>query len=80
MPNNSNYSLEDIKDAIIDLYQNVKIRKQSETISIDESYLNKEKLSLENVSPLTLISYIKPNITQINIIQTLTINFYFNEM
>ena len=62
MPNNSNYSLEDIKDAIIDLYQNVKIRKQSETISIDESYLNKEKLSLENVSPLTLISYIKNHI------------------
>ena len=62
MKNNSNYNLDEIKEAIIDLYQNVKIRKQSETISIDDSYLKKEKLSLENVSPLTLISYIKNHI------------------
>lgn len=62
MKNNSNYNLDEIKEAIIDLYQNVKIRKQSETISIDDSYLKKEKLYLENVSPLTLISYIKNHI------------------
>ena len=62
MKNNSNFNIEEIKEAIIDLYQNVKIRKQSETISIDDFYLNKEKISLENVSPLTLISYIKNHI------------------
>ena len=62
MKNNSNFNIEEIKEAIIDLYQNVKIRKQSETISIDDSYLNKEKISLQNVSPLTLISYIKNHI------------------
>ena len=62
MPNNSNYTLDQIKEAIIDLYQNVKIRKESETITIDESYLKKEKSTLENVSPLTLISYIKNHI------------------
>ena len=62
MTNNFNFNLDEIKEAIIDLYQNVKIRKQSETISIDDSYLKKEKLSLENVSPLTLISYIKNHI------------------
>ena len=62
MTNNFNFNLDEIKEAIIDLYQNVKIRKQSETISIDDSYLNKEKLSLKNVSPLTLISYIKNHI------------------
>ena len=63
MPNNSNYTLNQIKEAIIDLYQNVKIRKESETITIDESYLKKEKSTLENVSPLTLISYIKTHIS-----------------
>ena len=62
MPNNSNYTLEQIKEAIIDLYQNVKIRKESETITIDESFLKKEKSTLEKVSPLTLISYIKNHI------------------
>ena len=50
---------EELKLSIIDLYQNVKIRKQSDAKSIDKSFLEKEKSSLVSISPKVLIEYIK---------------------
>ena len=50
---------EDLKNSIIELYQNVKIRKQSDTKRIDQEFLDQEKLSLQTVSSISLIDYIK---------------------
>ena len=50
---------EDLKNSIIELYQNVKIRKQSDTKRIDQDFLDQEKLSLQTVSSISLIDYIK---------------------
>ena len=49
----------ELKDSIIELYQNVKIRKQSNTNIFDRDYLEKEKISLSSISPIILIDYIK---------------------
>ena len=50
---------EDIKASLIELYQTVKIRKQSDIKKIDKEYLEQEKTSLLSISPLALIDYIK---------------------
>jgi hypothetical protein len=50
---------EELKLSIIDLYQSVKIRKQSDSKLIDNSFLEKEKASLISISPKVLIEYIK---------------------
>ena len=50
---------EEIKNSIIELYQTVKIRKQTDTKKIDKVYLEQEKTSLLSISPLALIDYIK---------------------
>ena len=50
---------ESLKYSIIELYQMVKIRKQSDTKKIDKEYLDQEKSSLQTVSSLSLIDYIK---------------------
>ncbi len=59
-----------IEDAIIDLYLNVKIRKQEEVFlklifqieNYDESSQEKEKEKLRKASPYTIIEYIKSSI------------------
>ena len=56
-------NLETLKQAIIDLYQIVKIRKQSDTQNIDNLFLEQEKLSLSSISPIVLIDYIKIHLT-----------------
>ena len=48
-----------LKNSIIELYQSVKIRKQSETKNIDKEFLEQEKSSLQSLSPKSLIDYIK---------------------
>ena len=50
---------EELKLSIIDLYQHVKIRKQSDTKLLDKSFLEQEKTSLISISPKILIEYIK---------------------
>ena len=50
---------EDLKNSIIELYQSVKIRKQSDTKKIDKDFLEQEKASLKSISSLSLIDYIK---------------------
>ena len=50
---------ETLKNSIIELYQSVKIRKQSDTKKIDKEFLEQEKISLQSVSPLSLLDYIK---------------------
>ena len=50
---------ENLKNSIIELYQSVKIRKQSDTKKIDKDFLEQEKSSLQSVSSLSLIDYIK---------------------
>ena len=45
-----------LKNSIIELYQSVKIRKQSETKNIDKEFLEQEKISLQSVSPLSIHS------------------------
>ena len=52
-------SEEDLKNSIIELYQSVKIRKQSDTKKIDKEYLEQEKSSLQSLSSQSLIDYIK---------------------
>lgn len=52
-------SLEELKLSIVDLYQQVKIRKQTDPKLLDKSFLEKEKSSLISVSPKILIEYIK---------------------
>ena len=52
-------STEELKLSIIDLYQNVKIRKRSDTKLLDKTFLDKEKASLISISPKVLIEYIK---------------------
>ena len=49
----------DLKNSIIELYQSVKIRKQSNEKQFDKDYLEKEKISLSSISPKVLIDYIK---------------------
>ena len=51
--------IDDLKNSIIDLYQNVKIRKQSDAKLIDKAFLEQEKKSLSSISSLLLIDYIK---------------------
>jgi hypothetical protein len=53
---------DELKQLIIDLYQNIKIRKESDTKVIDKEFLEKEKQSLIPMSPKLLIDYIKTNI------------------
>ena len=52
-------SSEELKLSIIDLYQHIKIRKQSEPQFLDKSFLEREKTSLISISPKILIEYIK---------------------
>ena len=51
-----------LSDAIIDLYQSVKIRKETEAQEIDSDFLEEEKKSLKRLPSITLISYIKSHI------------------
>ena len=51
--------IDDLKNSIIDLYQNIKIRKQSDAKLIDKAFLEQEKKSLSSISSLLLIDYIK---------------------
>ena len=51
-----------LKNSIIELYQCVKIRNQSDTKKIDKDFLDQEKTSLQTVSSLSLINYIKVNL------------------
>jgi len=53
---------ENLKNSIIELYQYIKIRNQSDTKKIDKDYLEQEKTSLQTVSSLSLINYIKVNL------------------
>ena len=50
---------DELKLSIIDLYQTIKIRNQSDTKLLDKSFLDKEKASLISISPKVLIEYIK---------------------
>lgn len=52
-----------LKSAIIDLYQNIKIRKKTDTQKIDETFLQQEKISLQSISPLVLIDYMKTHLS-----------------
>ena len=52
-------NIDDLKNSIVDLYQNVKIRKQSDAKLFDKKFLEEEKSSLLSISPITLINYIK---------------------
>ena len=53
---------DNLKNSIIELYQSIKIRNQSDTKKIDKDYLDQEKSSLQTVSSLSLINYIKVNL------------------
>ena len=54
--------IDELKKSIIELYQIVKIRKESETKIIDKEFLEKEKISLNSISPIVLIDYIKSHL------------------
>ena len=60
---NKTENIEALKQSIIDLYQIVKIRKQSDTQNIDKLFLEQEKLSLSSISSMVLIDYIKTHLT-----------------
>ena len=62
---------EELKQSIIELYQKVKIRKNSKQVIIDKSFLEKEKISLFPISPLVLIQYIK---THLNLLIDIKVN------
>ena len=62
---------EKLKNSIIELYQSVKIRKDSETKKIDKDFLEQEKSSLQSISSLSLIDYIKVNL---NLLINLKVN------
>ena len=62
---------EKLKNSIIELYQSVKIRKDSETKKIDKDFLEQEKSSLQSISSLLLIDYIKVNL---NLLINLKVN------
>jgi hypothetical protein len=51
--------MEELKNSIIDLYQNIKIRKESDIELIDKDYLEKERSTLLSIAPKLLIEYIK---------------------
>ena len=55
-------NIEKIHFALIDLYQRVKIRKESEAKLIDLEFINSEKEKLKKVSCLDLILYIKTHL------------------
>ena len=55
-------SIDKLKESIIELYQNIKIRKESETKIIDKEFLEKEKKSLNSITPMVLIDYIKSHL------------------
>ena len=42
-------NIDDLKNSIVDLYQNVKIRKQSDAKLIDKKFLEEEKSSLLSI-------------------------------
>lgn len=63
--------IDELKDSIIDLYQYVKIRKKSEEKNINETFLEKERISLSTISSKILIDYIK---THINLLIELKVN------
>lgn len=58
----SNTNITKITEALIDLYQSLKIRKESQAQTIDENYLSLERKNLEIIPPIDLITYIKTNI------------------
>ena len=60
--NNNNNNIEKIHLALIDLYQRVKIRKESEAKLIDLEFINLEKEKLKKVCCLDLIIYIKTHL------------------
>ena len=62
---------EKLKNSIIELYQSVKIRKDSETKKIDKDFLEQEKSSVQSISSLSLIDYIKVNL---NLLINLKVN------
>ena len=55
-------SIDKLKESIIELYQNIKIRKESEAKIIDKEFLEKEKKSLNSIAPMVLIDYIKSHL------------------
>ena len=57
--------IDELKKSIIELYQIIKIRKESETKIIDKEFLEKEKISLNSISPMVLIDYIKSHLNLI---------------
>lgn len=57
-----NKSKPTLEEAIIDLYLNVKIRKQEEIETIEDNALEYEKEKLRKIDPITLIGYIKKSI------------------
>ena len=64
-------STDELKLSIIDLYQNVKIRKRSDTKLLDKTFLDKEKASLISISPKVLIEYIR---THLNLLVDIKVN------
>ena len=68
---------DELKLLIIDLYQNIKIRKESDTEIIDEEFLEKEKKYLIPISPKVLIEYIKINI---NLLIDLKVNEIISQL
>ena len=54
--------IDELKKSIIELYQIIKIRKESEAKIIDKEFLEKEKISLNSISPIVLIDYIKSHL------------------
>ena len=66
-----------ITEAIIDLYQSVKIRKESEAQEIDADFLQEEKNNLQKIPPLNLISYIK---THLEILIKMKVSEMINQM
>ena len=55
-------NIDKLKESIIELYLFVKIRKESEVKIIDKEFLEKEKISLNSISPMVLIDYIKSHL------------------
>ena len=64
-------TIDELKNSIIDLYQHIKIRKESDANLIDSAYLEEEKISLLSISPLVLIEHIK---THLNILINIKVN------
>ena len=56
------HSINEIRDALINLYLSVKIRKSEDISNYDEDLLTEEKTKLQNTDIILIINYIKTSI------------------